>query len=239
VPIVRAQYVLVILACMGIAPSALAQVQRSGSGGGGANTQLYQQYQQAVTERTQLQADNAKLKSDLDDLKKQLAAAKQQLASTQTGAHRNDAALAAAQQQSEANGKALTDLKERMQELITKFRETIAQLQGVETERSQLKQELTASQTSFDKCAESNYSLYQVNGEVLDRYAHQGAFSYLARAEPFTQIKRTQIENLVLEYRERAEELRVKKREEAAPPSSPVRPLEPEPSSAPPPQPHL
>ena len=50
-----------------------------------------------------------------------------------------------------------------------------------------------------------------MNQEILDRYQHQGAFSFLARAEPFTRIKQTQIDNLVVEYRERAEELRQKK----------------------------
>jgi len=97
-----------------------------------------------------------------------------------------------------------------MQELISRFRETVTQLRAVESDRTLLQQQLTQSKAAFDKCAQANYQLYQVNNEVLDRYAHQGAFSYLARAEPFTRIKRTEIDNLVLEYRERAEELRVK-----------------------------
>jgi len=103
-----------------------------------------------------------------------------------------------------------------MQELVGKFRETLTQMRGIESERSQLQQQLAQSKTAFDQCAERNYSLYQVDNEVLDRYAHEGAFSHMASAEPFTRIKRTQIDNLVLEYKERAEELRVKKAEAAA-----------------------
>ena len=186
---------------------AVAQVQRSG---GGANAALMQQYQQAVTERSQLQADNEKLKKETDDLRRQLETVKQQLATTKTGVTRNEAALATAQASNESNAKALADSRAKMQELISRFRETVTQLRAVESDRTLLQQQLTQSKAAFDKCAQANYQLYQVNNEVLDRYAHQGAFSYLARAEPFTRIKRTEIDNLVLEYRERAEELRVK-----------------------------
>jgi hypothetical protein len=98
-----------------------------------------------------------------------------------------------------------------MQELVGRFRETITAMRGIETERNQLQQQVAAGQSAFDRCAETNYALYQINSEVLDRYAHQGAFSYFERSEPFTRLKRTQIDNLVLEYRQRADELQVKK----------------------------
>src|SRR5271170_1993767 len=188
--------------------AAQAQVERSG---GAANAQLAQQYQQAVSERAQLQADNAKLKKNADDLKKQLDASKQQLDALKTGVSRSHVALEAAQATNEATDKTLADTKGKLQELIGRFRETATTLRDVETERVQLQQQLAQSKAAFDQCAERNYSLYQVNNEVLDRYVHQGAFSYLERAEPFTRIKRTQIDNLALEYRQRAEELRMKK----------------------------
>jgi len=201
--------VLALLAGTLWAVSAAAQVQRSG-GGGAANAALMQQYQQAVGERDQLHADNEKLKKDSDDLRRQLETVKQQLATTKAGVTRNESALATAQASNENNAKALTDSRARMQELISRFRETVTQLRAVESDRTLLQQQLTQSKAAFDKCAQANYQLYQVDNEVLDRYAHQGAFSYMARAEPFTRIKRTEIDNLVLEYRERAEELRVK-----------------------------
>lgn len=185
-----------------------AQAARSG---GGANAQLMQQFQQAVSERTQLQAENAKLKKELDELKKQLGTAQQQATTSKAGVDRSQAAVAAARAATDRTQKSLDDSKARMQELVGRFRETITQMRGIETERNQLQQQVAAGQSAFDKCAETNYALYQINSEVLDRYAHQGAFSYMARSEPFTRLKRTQIENLVLEYRQRADELRVKK----------------------------
>lgn len=201
-----------------LATHASAQVQRSGGGNGAANAQLMMQYQQASTERAQLQSDNAKLKKDLEDLKKQLDAATRQAAVSKAGVGRDAAQLAAAQAANDRATRDLTDTKAKMQELIGKFRETLTQMRGVESERSQLQQQLAQSKAAWDTCAQRNYQLYQVDGEVLDKYAHEGAFSHLARAEPFTRIKRTEIDNFVLEYKERAEELRVKP--DAAPPGA-------------------
>jgi chromosome segregation ATPase len=190
--------------------SAFAQVSRS-SGGGGASAQLMQQLQQAVSERTQLQGENAKLKKEAEDLKKQLATAQQQLTASKAGADRNQAAVAAARASNESTQKTLEETKGKMQELVGRFRETITTMRGIESERSQLRQQLAASQATYDQCAVKNDSLYQIDNEVLDRYQHQGAFSYFERSEPFTRLKRTQIDNLALEYRQRAEELRIKK----------------------------
>jgi chaperonin cofactor prefoldin len=199
--------------------SVRAQVERSG-GGGSANAQLVQQYQEATSERDKLQGDNAKLKSDLDAANKKLAAAQQQLAAAKTGADAKDAAIASAQAARDSSAKNLEDLKGKMEELIAKFRETTASLRGVELDRAKVEQQLAQSRSAFDQCAMRNYDFYKLNGEILDRYEHQGAFTYLARAEPFTRIKRTQLENMVDEYRQRAEELQQKRESTGTAPSA-------------------
>ena len=204
---------LIILASLGYAGHACAQVQRSG---GSPNAQLMQQFQQAVSDRSQLQAENAKLKKDVDDLKKQLGDAQKKATASKAGVERNQtAALAAARATSDRTQKSLDETKVKMQELVGRYRETITTMRGIESERTQLQQQVSAGQGAFDQCAEANVALYQINGEVLDRYAHQGAFSYLERSEPFTRLKRTQIENLALEYKQRADELRIKRTEAA------------------------
>lgn len=203
------------IAILGLASvqGALAQVQRSG---GGANAQLAQQYQQIVVERTQLQADNDKLKKQLEDIKKQLQAVQQQLGASKKGAATSASQIAAAQAASQTSAQSLEQAKSRMQELVGRFRDTAVTLRGVESERAQLQQQLAQSKSDFDKCAERNYQLYQLDTEVLDRYEHEGTLSHVARAEPFTRIKRVQVENLVDEYKVRAEELRLQQAAPAA-----------------------
>jgi chromosome segregation ATPase len=202
--------------------NASAQVERRG--GGGENTALIQQYQQALADRSQLQAENAQLKQQLDDSNKQLEALKRQVASLrgqvgtlQAGASSSQSALQQAQATSQTYQKAFADARGKLQDLIDHYRQTVATLQGIEVARARLQQQLAQSRAAFDQCATRNYQLYQVDDEVLKRYEHQGMFSYLERAEPFTRLKRTQIENFVDDYRERAEELRVPARGSVAP----------------------
>lgn len=236
---VRRVLALALICTLGINVSE-AQVQRSG--GGGANAQLAQQYAQAVADRTKLQADNEKLKKDLEDSKKQLDGLKQQLTASKTAAGSASSQLQAAQAASQAATQSLEQTKTRLNELVTRFRETAVTLRSAETERTTLQQQLAQSRASYDKCADRNYKLYQVNAEVLDRYEHQGVFSYMAQAEPFTRIKRTQIENFADEYKERAEQLRLEK---SAPPTAgtpasdtPVQFAAPPPPPDPAPAPH-
>jgi DNA repair exonuclease SbcCD ATPase subunit len=183
-----------------------AQVQRSG---GGASAALMAEYQQALTEQSQLKADNDKLKHQLEDAQKDLTAAKRQITTLQSGAGSSQAALKNAQATAQTYEKSFTDTRAKLQELLARFRDTVSTMQGIETSRAQLQQQLTQSKATFDDCAKRNVELYQVDDEVLTRYEHQGMFGYLERGEPFTRLKRTQIENLVDGYRERATTLRV------------------------------
>ena len=213
----RVSRYLVLLAVAGAWGAVHAQVQRSG-GGGNANAALMQQYQQAVGERTQLQADNAKMKKELDDVQKQLATVQQQAAAAKVGADRGQAAVTEARTSREVLQTKLDETNGKMQELVTRYRDTVTTMRGIETDRNQLKQQLAQSHSEFDQCAKNNDALYHVNTEVLDLYEHQGMLSYVQRAEPFTRLKRTQIENLSDRYRQRAEELRTPQPPAATPP---------------------
>ena len=69
----------------------------------------------------------------------------------------------------------------------------------------------TALKAAFDKCAVDNTQLFDISKTVLTRYEHVGFFTKAGEVEPFTKLTRTKIDNLVDEYRQRAEELRVNK----------------------------
>jgi hypothetical protein len=100
-------------------------------------------------------------------------------------------------------------------------------LKDVEADRAALREDLAKRGRAFDQCAEANLQLYEINGEILDRYEHVGLLTKVSAAEPFTKITRTRIENLVDEYRERAQQLRVKKSTAANPSPSASPPASP------------
>lgn len=193
-----------VFALCGAAGGASAQVARSG----GAGAEFAAQLQAVTAERAQLQTDNSQLKKKLQDALQQLAAAQQKIAATNSSATRSRGELAQVRAARESAQKDLDAEKARMQELIGHYRQTVETLRGVESARAELQKEAGVRKVAFDQCTADNRKLYAIATEVLDRYEHQGMWSYLERAEPFTQIKRTQIQNFSDEYGARAKELR-------------------------------
>jgi chromosome segregation ATPase len=190
-----------------LAAAAHAQTERSGN----EAQKFMQQYQQIAAEKTALQGQLAQMKKDLDAAQSELAAAKKERDALKAHAGGSSAALAQATAAKEQSDKSLETYKQRMSELVAKFRETAATLRDTEADRAKARQELTERNSAFDRCAEDNFKLYEVNSEILDRYDHVGLFTKVSASEPFTRLTRARIENLVDEYRARALELRVKK----------------------------
>jgi chaperonin cofactor prefoldin len=185
-----------------------AQVQRSG----GESQKFMQQYQQIAADKSALQAQLAQVQKDLDAAKGELAAVKKDrdlLKARPTGVPAGAVAQLTASK--DAAERSLEQSKQRMTELVGRFREMATNLKEVESDRAKLRSDLDQRNAAVDKCAENNLGLYSINGEILDRYEHIGLFTKVGAAEPFTKLTRTRMENLVVEYRARAEDLRIKK----------------------------
>jgi seryl-tRNA synthetase len=189
----------------------MAQTQRSG---GGESQKIMQQYQQLAAEKTALQAQAAQTKKELDAATAELVAVKKErdALKSQTGTAAAVAAQSVAGKQ--AAEKSLEQYKQRLTELVARFRETATTLKDVESDRTRLQNDLRERASAYDKCAEDNLGLFAISDDVLNRYEHVGLFTKVGAAEPFTKITRARIENLVDEYRARALELKAKKKSE-------------------------
>ena len=185
-----------------------AQTQRSG----GESQKIMQQYQQLAAERSALQEQLAQARKDLDDAKADLAATKKERDALKSRTELATGAIAQANTSKQATEQSLELYKQRITELVTRFRETAQTLKEVESDRAKARQELSLRDAAFDKCAENNLQLYEISADVLNRYERVGFFTKASATEPFTQITRTRIDNLVDDYRARAQELRVKQR---------------------------
>jgi len=191
-----------VLAGVVVAHGALAQVARSG---GSANSQLLQQMQQLASERTTLQVENERLKTELAELKKDRDALKSAQAVVDRRIKESVAALEHSNVQREATDQELTQNRAKMQELIGKFRESLAKMREIETDDAAQKQALAARDHELSVCVDHNAALYHLNDEILTRMEkRQGFFSCMAGDEPFTKIKRVRLENLADDYRARA-----------------------------------
>jgi chromosome segregation ATPase len=171
------------------------------------------------------------MKKELDDLRKERDTLKKGQQAAEGRAKAIEAALArnnAARHDS--SDEELKQTKDRMQELVTKFRETIQTLREVESESVTAKQAYATSDRELKTCVEHNAALYKLNGEVLDRLEHQSGWSRVASIEPFTKIKRVQLENLVDDYKSRADDQKLRT---AAPPAAPPAPNPATPTAGP------
>ena len=209
---------LAAAAIVGTTVPANAQTQRSG---GGEAQKFMQQYQQLAGEKTALQTQVAQMKKDLDAAKADLAAMKKERDALKTHVGVPQVQVTQLTASRDAAERSLEQSKQRMNELVGRFRETATNLRDVEADRTKLRKDLDDRNSAYDKCASSNLQLYEITGEVLDRYEHVGLFTKVSAGEPFTRITRTRLENLVDEYRERAQQLRVKPAPAAGLPAAP------------------
>jgi chromosome segregation ATPase len=215
------QISLLLLGVTGLCGLARAQQARTG---GGASAQMVEQLQQLASERTELEASNAKLQKDLDDMRKERDALKSGQQALQHRVDQADAGVRQAQQgvatQRQTNDQEIARWRAKLDEVVAEARKIALQLQEVETDRNGLRQTLTSRDQDLKVCTDRNTALFDLNSEVLTHFEHESVFSRVAQAEPFTKIQRTRLENLILEDKERAEEQRVISKTPAATPAT-------------------
>ncbi|MEW6664906.1 MAG: hypothetical protein AB1512_06765 [Thermodesulfobacteriota bacterium] len=101
--------------------------------------------------------------------------------------------------------KALADHKNELAKVNEERRNLEAELKGSLREKEQ----------RLSRCISHNEKLSSTAGELLDRYDGKGVLGALLQKEPFTQIQRVEIENLIDEYRSRIEEGTLEKKGKA------------------------
>ena len=167
---------------------------------GGASDQTQALIQQLGMERTRLNAENAKLKKEIKELKKEAEALAEENARTDKELDNVQGQLNAKSDLSDQLLERLNLMKSRMDELIAKFRETVNNLTAVEEESATRAQEISRLERELKSCATNNVALSKIGYEVLSKYENKGFFDRAGQVEPFTQLRKVQIENMVDEY---------------------------------------
>jgi chromosome segregation ATPase len=195
---------LIAMALLALAMSASAQTQRSGS-----DARVMQQLQQLTAERASLQSENAKLKEELDKVRKDLGEAAADNKALENKVRAGAAAAGRDETSAKQSQEELERVRAQMQELVTKFRETAQNLRDIEGDRVAARSELRTQERELKTCIDRNAGLYNLNAEVLDRMANRGFWAAVGEREPFTKLKRVELENLIDDYKYRADELRL------------------------------
>lgn len=175
-----------------------------------AQRRTQQAIKQAQAKTAELEQANTELGNKLNEQEQRVNEAQQNL----DGFSRKNKRLA--EDYAKEQGKAV-DLEARLKEAENNLRQTRTELAEVsalqlETQR-QLKtmaSEKTALDDTFAICSGKNEQLYQFGRELINHVERPEGFTSILRAEPFTQIKRVELENIFQGYRDNLDQNRMK-----------------------------
>jgi chromosome segregation ATPase len=204
---------MALVGCALLAGAAHGQTTRQG---GDQIARMQAVVQQLASERATLQAEKTKLEARVAELEGKVKASEDKEKTFTADLARSQAAEQAAAHDREALNARVEQARSRTDELVARFRETATTLQQTERERGELQQQLASSTSELETCSQRNVSLYEVGIEVLDRYESKGFWSVMRQKEPFTQLKRVEIENLADEYRQRLDDGRYAGKDDGA-----------------------
>ena len=168
-----------------------------------------QQMQQMQQQIGEIGAERDALKTQNDKLTAEKAALEKQLEQEQKKLSGSEGTLDKYRESDAALRDRINQDRERMQELVDKFKETAQNLRQVEADRSELKAVSSQQQNDIVACTKKNLELYRADLDLLDRYKSKGVWASLMQREPVTGLKRVEVENMIEEYRKRLDQLQV------------------------------
>ncbi len=151
--------------------------------------QVTLQLRQAQDDQATLQAQKTAAETERDAVKKQLAALQGELARARHEGVRADAA----QQE-------LARTKSALTQATDKAADSARQTQA---EQDKLQTTVTNTQTLLTACESKNTQLLAVGREILSAYEKFDVGDAIGANEPFTQLKRVELENLAQGYEDR------------------------------------
>lgn len=164
---------------------------------------MQMQVKQAQDEKAALEQEKTALGQELETLRKKTVEIESATARANRGKVAAEKETEALKREKAELGEKITQLEKQLGESQQSLRDTRQSLQGETSQRQRLEQDLGVRDRELGACETKNAKLYRYQVELIDRAQSQGSFSALLAAEPFTQIKRVEIENILEEYRDK------------------------------------
>jgi chromosome segregation ATPase len=99
------------------------------------------------------------------------------------------------------------DSEKNLQQMASLYSDLNSSQQKLQDEKERDHNKLEAS---VQVCEKKNAQLYEVSEDLMQQYKSTGLFSSLWRVEPVTQIKSVEMQNLLQEYRDKADAAKIK-----------------------------
>jgi chromosome segregation ATPase len=192
---------MVFLACA-TAIDALADTDKDSK----AMHRMQLQLRAAQQEKTELADQVEALKKQIVDLESKRAALEKKLGSqSKQISELSDKQLSDKQQQAELTDK-YQETENKLKQMEQQYVATNNSLQQTQKEKEQEKKRLDGD---IQICEKKNSELYLLSVQLMEKYQAKGVMDAIRQAEPFTQLEKVRIENLLQEYRDKSEANRI------------------------------
>ena len=157
----------------------------------------------AEQEKAAALADKETAERALDNLKSDEAKSKHQLVKERDTRTRAEKELTALKMEMDQLKTRLTDTEMKLAESNTLHQTAAQKLVQLESLKRQTDSQLAGKEKDFDMCQTHNGRLYEIGREMMQKYRDKTCQDALAQAEPFTGIKKVEVENLLETWRDR------------------------------------
>lgn len=167
--------------------------------------QLDQARAQAEQEKTDALAAKENLQRELDKLK----AVKGQLTSEHLARKRVERELKALQAELEASKTRIAETEAKLADSQAQQRTTVHTLAQTESVKKQTETQLAGTRQDLQLCQTHNGRLYGLGREMMQKYRDKSCQDALAQAEPFTGLKKVEVENVLETWRDQLDRERL------------------------------
>lgn len=166
---------------------------------------LQQQVQQLDQARLQAEQEKATVLADKDALAREMEKLRSEgdvARRERTMRSRLERELKAAQSELEASRARLADTEKQLAESQAQQRTTMQALVQTESAKKHTETELVDNRQNLKQCLAHNGQLYVIGREMMEKYRDKSCQDALAQVEPFTGLKKVEVENLMETWRD-------------------------------------
>jgi chromosome segregation ATPase len=177
----------------------LTQSQRKITQETSLQSALEEEKQQALAEAEKLVKEKGRLSTEGKSLKTKADA-------LETKADSLEKKITSLESTNKHQNERLEKIEAERDGLDKKQKQTAVTLQDKERELAQL-------DGKYNQCAENNVRLYTIGDELIEKYKKKSLMGTLIEKEPFTQIKKVELENLAQEYKVKMDQQRMRSKQ--------------------------
>ena len=158
-------------------------------------TRMKREMRQVQAKLAAAQQENEALSAQVEELKKQVS--------------QNESKGAVLEKKTKGQSKQVAELTEKYQEADNNLQHMTQLFSAMSETQKQTKLEKEQLQKQLGDdihvCEKKNAEIYRISVELMNKYQSKGVIDTLLQDEPFTGIEKVRVENLLQEYRDKAD----------------------------------